>query len=190
MKTKIFLFIALLLFTLNMQAQHKKFTFHSLIQAGLLEGEQGSALQLQTINGIKYKAWLAGIGIGVDYYHTRSIPLFLDVRKAFCGNEKTAFVYASGGYNFPWLTTTNKQNFITGATGGLYYDAGVGFELPVLKGQHLFFSAGYSAKYLTTTQQTWIYIDYVWPGPSTASDYKLQYHYSLQRISIKAGLRF
>jgi hypothetical protein len=80
----------------------KRYSFRSINQVGLLEGEQGSAFQLQTINGLQYSKWFAGIGTGLDYYSLRTIPLFGDLRWHMWDNGKTPFIYAGAGTNFVW----------------------------------------------------------------------------------------
>ena len=129
---RLFFSITLFIFCLQATAQKNSYRFQSNMQFGLLEGEQGSAFQLQTINGVQHKTWFAGLGVGLDYYHTRSIPLFLNVRKEIFKGEKTPFVYASGGYHFPWLRAEDKDWYITETKGGLYFDAGIGYQVPVL----------------------------------------------------------
>ena len=62
---------------------NKQFPFHSINNIGLLEGQSGAAFQAQTINGFQKRSWFAGIGVGLDYYRYRTIPLFVDVRKEF-----------------------------------------------------------------------------------------------------------
>jgi hypothetical protein len=187
MRTKILLTIVCLTIVVIAQAQKKGFRYNSIVQAGLLEGEQGSALQLQTIQGVKFKTWSAGIGAGLDYYHTRTIPLFLDVRKAFRNKEKAAFVYASGGYNFPWVKKYDATLLpLPETNGGLYYTAGIGYQLPILKTSALFFTAGYSVKKLSTTIIDDVVIAIYPPQPLRT----YLYQYSLERISIKTGLRF
>lgn len=83
--------------------------FHSINNVGLLEGQTGSAFQLQSINGMQYKSWYAGIGLGLDFYRYRTIPLFLDIRKEFGSGSNKFFAYADGGVNFVWLTDNEKQ---------------------------------------------------------------------------------
>ena len=169
---------------INAPAQQSKVTYQPLVQAGLLEGERGSAVQLQSVQGVRYKTWSAGVGAGLDYYHTRSIPLFLDVRKRFGKKEGSAFVYADGGYNFPWLTTTDKLSF-NHSKGGLYYDAGIGYELAAKKKSRLFFSAGYTLKKFET-----MYDYIICPSIAPCVTQTNSYAYSLRRLSIKAGLSF
>ena len=180
----LFLF-ALLLIVIQVPAQKSKFGLQTLVQGGLLEGETGSAFQLQAINGVRHKTWAAGVGAGLDYYHARSVPLFLNLRKTF-GSGKAPFLYVSGGYNFPWLRVQDKEWNYQSAKTGLYYDAGIGYQLPVLKNSALLFSAGYSVKEYSTKAYSDVVIA-IYPSPP--SDART-FDYTLRRISIKAGLRF
>lgn len=74
---------------------------------------------------------------------------------------------------------------ITKTRGGLYYDAGVGYEFPVMKQPRLFFSAGYTYKGFKT-----FYEYFICPfiGPCyTQTNTQV---YKLRRLSIQTGLRF
>lgn len=168
-------------------AQNSGYKFQTIVQGGLLEGERGGAFQMQAINGFQFKTWFAGVGVGLDYYHVRSIPVFLNVRKAFKNSEKTPFLYVNGGYHFPWLKEEDKMWGITETSGGLYFDAGIGYQLPVMKKSSLFFSAGFSQKAYSQkgTDGVWIAI-WPWPGPPQTR----LYEYNLRRLSIQTGIRF
>ena len=182
---RVFYFV--ILFTgLQASAQKAGLTFQTSVQGGLLEGERGSAFQLQTINGFKHKTWAAGVGVGLDYYHTRSIPLFLNLRKSFSDNSKTPFLYLSGGYHFPWLKEEDKYWGETKADGGLYMDAGIGYQVSFMKKSALFFSAGYSQKNYSRTETDGIVIA-IWPMPAPQSR---KFDFDLRRLSIQTGLRF
>jgi hypothetical protein len=185
MRVRIILCALALCITLFLSAQSGKLKFQSSIATGLLGGEGAPAFQVQAINGVKYNLWSAGIGAGLDYYHTRSVPVFLDVRKTLSNRSKPAFVYVSGGYNIPWI---NKEDefFILRSKGGLYFDGGIGFLVPVLKTQQLFFSAGWSAKKFSKTMNTMSYLS-IWPRPKEAFR---DYEYTVTNVSLKAGLRF
>ena len=91
-----FIVLTIVVFSTNCFAQQNKTSkirFQSVINIGLLEGEKGSAFQLQTINGIKYKSWFVGAGVGLDYYRYRTIPLFAELRKEFLKSANKIFVY-------------------------------------------------------------------------------------------------
>ena len=55
-------------------SEKNQVSFQSINQLGFLTGETGNAFQIQTINGIKISRFFTGIGVGIDEYHTRSIP--------------------------------------------------------------------------------------------------------------------
>lgn len=180
--------LAVLLFCMQASAQDKSFSFQSTVQAGLLEGEIGSAFQLQTVQGFRHKTWFAGVGGGLDYYHTRTIPLFLSLRKTFSSGVKTPFVYVNGGYHFPWLRQQDKLWNDSRAEGGLYYDAGVGYQVPVMKTSALFFTVGFSQKNFNISHSNGYYID-IWPYPGPTLP-RTTLDYNLRRLSIQTGLRF
>lgn len=180
--------LALLILCLQTAAQNKPFSFKSSVQAGLLEGEVGSAFQLQTVNGLQHKTWFAGVGAGLDYYHTRTIPLFLSVRKSFSNGVKSPFVYVNGGYHFPWLRQQDKIWTESEAEGGLYYDAGIGYQVPVMKTSALYFTLGFSQKNFSVSHTDNYFID-IWPYPYPNGQ-RTTLDYNLRRLSIQTGLRF
>lgn len=180
--------IFLLILCIQASAQNKPFSFKSSVQVGLLEGEGGSAFQLHTINGFQHKTWFGGVGVGLDYYYTRTLPLFLSVRKDFHDGVKTPFLFVNGGYNVPWLREEDKDWYETTAKGGLYYDAGVGYQLHVFKTSALFFTLGFSQKNFSITQKDgWMGI---WPMPNPMPSPSRVFDYNLRRLSIQTGLRF
>lgn len=177
--------LLLCFFALPALAQKAAYQYQGRIQAGLLEGEGGSAFQLQTIHGVEKKTWFAGLGGGLDYYHTRSLPVFLQVRKALLTREKTPFVYAGGGYHFLWIPE-EKQYRGSGSKGGLYMDAGVGYQMPVMKSSALYFTAGYTQKAFSKTSTDFIWIA-IWPEPQPQVRTS---EYQLRRLSVQVGIRF
>lgn len=179
--------LLLLLSCIYASAQKKAYTFQTSVQGGLLEGESGSAFQLHTVNGFQYNTWFAGVGAGLDYYHVRSLPVYLNVRKAFLNSGKTPFVYLSGGYHFPWLKEEDKLWHITETSGGLYYDAGLGYQLPVMKKSSLFFTVGFSQKAYSQRVDDGMWIA-SWPRPGPQQT--RLFDYNLRRLSIQAGIRF
>jgi hypothetical protein len=158
-----------------------KVVFHSINQAGLLEGEGGHAFQIQTVNGIKIKSFFTGIGIGIDEYHTRSIPLFLDIRKDLKQTGKTPFIYADAGTHFIW--PKGKDEWVHYENAGLFYDFGIGYKIPV-KTNAVLLSAGYSFKSVSSKENRYYYWWNYYP-----EDY-IYYDYKLRRVSIKVGFAF
>ena len=162
-------------------------SFQSILNVGLLEGQTGNALQLETINGAQYKSWFTGIGLGLDYYRFRTIPLFLDIRKDFGRNASRVFIYGDGGISFSWLTDQQKMGYTDAHYGnGLYYDLGLGYKALIGKRNALFISLGYSYKNLTESYPAYYYGGFYPPGPEKKEDI----NYQLNRLSIKMGWMF
>ncbi|HYC27870.1 MAG TPA: hypothetical protein VEB42_03625 [Chitinophagaceae bacterium] len=159
--------------------------FSSINQVGLLEGSGGHFAQLQTINGFRYRTWFTGLGIGLDYYHYRSVPLFIDVRKDLFNKPNTPFFYGDAGIHIPWVL--DKQKPWAGRAdynNGFYYDAGLGYSFNLGKSRALLFSGGVSLKKIRETR---IYdvVCITFPCPMQTE----RYDFSFKRFSLKAGLR-
>ncbi len=191
------LLIALCCFsTIICFAQQKKenmpFLFHSINQVGLLNGQQSAAWQIQTINGFQHKSWFGGIGIGLDYYRFRGIPLFTDIRKTFGHSRNKVFVYTDGGIHFSWVTDKEKNNY--GPPGkfsnGLYLDGGIGYQIQINRKNGLLLNLGYSYKKVTETVPAYTYYYYPMILGGNSLPNTNTYNYHLNRISIKAGWAF
>jgi hypothetical protein len=176
--------------SVKMSAQQKTvvptWQFHSIYNIGLLEGQTGSAFQIQSVNGMQYKSWFAGIGVGLDYYRYRTIPLFLDVRKEFGSSINKFFAYADGGVNFCWLTDQEKMTYLADDhfDTGFYTDLGLGYKISIARNDHLLLSIGYSLKKLKET-----YLSYNYFPPDTVPE-KAETNYSLNRLTMKIGWEF
>lgn len=159
--------------------------FTSINQVGLLTGSAGRAASIETINGITLEKWFAGIGTGIDYYGTRSIPLFVDVRRALTTKAKSPFVYADAGMNFPWISDKQKLNrpYTGTSSTGIYFDAGAGFRFKLKNSSALALSAGYS--YKEVNDKTDLMTIWSWPTPEKNYEY---YKYQYRRIVVKLAL--
>jgi hypothetical protein len=196
-KISILLFM-LIVFAGNSTAQQKGLTspwqFHSINNVGLLEGQAGSSFQLQTINGAQYKSWFGGVGLGIDYYRYRTIPLFFDIRKEFGKSSNKVFVYTDLGINFSWLTDNEKMTYMTDDHfgNGFFSDLGLGYKIAVGKNNGLLISLGYSYKKITETYKSAIYSNYYIYAAEQAvvPDQTEKINYSLNRLSIKIGWEF
>lgn len=167
-----------------------KFSLQGSAYVGLLEGKPGGDFQLGATGGVKKGTWTASIGTGIDYYQLRSVPLYLQVQKNLVSGTKAPFVYASGGYNLAWLRIIEKEWSYMGngnAKGGLFADAGIGYELPVLKNSALQFSAGFSMKKMSVEEYPYDVIIAIYPMPPVSPAFT---DYTFRRISMKVGLRF
>jgi hypothetical protein len=175
----------------GVSAQQKKavcsWQFHSINNVGLLEGETGSAFQIQSVNGIHSRSWFIGIGLGLDFYRYRTIPLFMDFRKEFGNTVNKFFAYADGGVNFGWLTDNEKTLYLTDDhfSPGFYTDLGFGYKILLGRNNHLLLGLGYTLKKL---KETYSSIDYYNPPDYPLS--KEHIDYSLNRLSLKIGWEF
>jgi hypothetical protein len=168
-------------------AQKKKIRFQSINQFAIAGGENHVNTAFQTINGIKFSNWFSGIGIGIDNYRYKTLPLFLDGRWHF-GEDKEAFIYGDIGYNFPLKDKPGKEIYYYNSydfSGGIYTDFGIGYLIPLNKYSSLAFTLGHSYKKLQSkigvTTQCLV-------GPCPV-DYS-QYNYKFGRMILKAGLIF
>ena len=197
-KIKFSLLVFVLTATVSISSAQKSnltggWQFHSLNNLGLLEGETGSAFQLQTINGAQYRSWFAGAGIGLDFYRLRTIPLFLDIRKDFGRSSNKFFVYSDVGTNFSWVPdqqkTSNVENDKFGS--GFYGDWGLGYKVLVAKKNNLLLSIGYSYKKTVETYDPLYYPTGIFYGQEAPTyDQSQKINYSLNRLSIKIGWEF
>jgi len=165
-------------------AQKNRIRFQSMNQFGIVGGENQVNTAFQTVNGLKYSNFFSGIGIGLDYYRYRTLPLFFDERWYF-GDDKKGFVYGDIGYNFPVKDKPEKEiSYYTSYhfTGGVYTDFGIGYQVHVHKKSSMVFSLGYSYKKLKIRTAD---------GPNPFDGYTYEnYNYSFNRMILKAGLVF
>ena len=177
-------FLALTGFPQSGSVAQQKIHFSSINAGGVLLGQSTNAAQLQTITGISRGSYFAGVGVGLDYYFERTVPVFLDVRKQLFDKPNTPFLYADGGYQFVWLKEENI--FETEQKSGWFYEAGVGYQFPVARGVGMMLSGGYSWKQYSKLVNVMPWSS-VWPPPPGAFQ---RYDYQLRRISVRMGIIF
>jgi hypothetical protein len=163
----------------------EKMKFHSINMAGIAEGKSGGYGILQTVNGLGYKKWFAGIGAGIDYYKNKSIPLFFDVRTAVAKTD--LYFFGDLGYNFSTHDIPDKTIYYGTYHffGGPYTEIGIGYKILLARSSYLLLSSGYSYKELnnkiTTPTECLV--------PPCTVDYS-KYQYGYGRILFKAGFLF
>ena len=156
--------------------------FRSAEYVGLLNGQAGNYGQFGTINGASKRSWFLGMGVGMDYYRFRSLPLFLSVTKELMPGKNGFFVSLDAGVNFPiyhrpdgyYDNSFSSSRFLP----GLYWSTGLGYKIKLPadrnKDQALFLSVGYSYKELKEDAKTY-------PAPT-------RYDYRNRQWSFKIGL--
>ncbi|MGZ5190552.1 MAG: hypothetical protein ACXWCZ_05995 [Flavisolibacter sp.] len=189
MKLKILLLFSVAVLALGKLHAQEKLKFTSTNLAGIVMGSSEPAFQVQTINGVRYKDFSAGIGVGMDNYYYKSIPVFLHLTQKFSIKDFSPFVYADIGLNFP-EDRTGEEEFWEASkySKGLYFDLGIGYSIPLYKKMSMSFSLGYSQKHMDEKRAQGYFIGF--PNGiyhELPSEY---YSYTFRRISLKAGLSF
>jgi hypothetical protein len=196
MQKRLLLFILLTGTTIISSAQEAKqeqpakkgcsCSFSSINHAGVLNGKKGAYFQIQTINGIKYKTWFAGVGVGLDTYFRSGIPLFFDVRKFLLQKSATPFVYADVGVHIVGDKKDQlNQWYENRYYNGTYAEGGIGYKFGFHGKDRWVVSAGYSYKYVKR--------DYVYTGGCPTSrcwENYLTYKNYLHRYAMKLGFQF
>lgn len=146
---------------------------------------------IETIHGIKLKNNLAiGLGLGYDTYQLASVPLFIDVRKAWGKGKIKPFVYADGGLNFNlhndeypkkwWWSNTDAFIFKQSS----YTAFGVGISRVINKESRFTASIGASTKQL---KYDYNYSYWAWDAIYNP---QYKYNFKFQRYVLKLGIEF
>lgn len=161
-------------------------SFSSINQAGVLNGVKGAYLQVQTINGIRYKTWFAGAGVGIENYYRTGYPVFFDVRKFLLNKSQAPFVYADVGIHIVGDKTDRLNNWYENRYhNGIFTEAGIGYKFGFRGKDRWLISAGYSYKYVK--------YDNVYLGTcQTERCYEsyFTYRHYLHRYAMKLGFQF
>ena len=164
----------------------KKLSFKSQNYIGLLEGEDGSSFQLQTVNGFQYAGWFTGIGTGLDYYRYRSIPVFLSLNKSFGNKTRNFFLLLDGGLNYAWVKKQEpsrwNQSIEQDFKPGLFWASGLGYKIGLKNKDAILINLSYSYKHIKETKLTPVFCINPPCVPLTE-----RYDYKLNRVSIKLG---
>jgi hypothetical protein len=172
----------------SLQPKQKNTRFQSYNAIALLTGESGVSAGIQTVNGVAWKSFFIGGGLGFDFYGIGTTPVFLDLRKTFGQQRNKFFAYGDAGYNIAW-PGSNSVSFNSSEQnqkGGFYSDIGFGYLVGFDKKNALILSAGYTFKSLSDNLVAYpLCLPGVVCEPITDRN---EYHFN--RISIKAGWRF
>lgn len=179
-------------------AQQKQRKFYLIPQVALLNGDHAKSWQWQLIGGVQKKQWAFGLGCGMDYYKSRSIPVFTDTR-FFFGKKNACFSYFNLGYNIaspmPWQKRVlysywPPSSSTSEYSNGLYTGIGLGYILNASARRKLMLSAGYGFKTVAEHYNTLANWSGYWP-PGTImqkSDYDRTINYWLNYFSLKLGI--
>ncbi|MBX9890681.1 MAG: hypothetical protein K2Y12_00025 [Chitinophagaceae bacterium] len=183
------LLLVLSLSVLSLFAQKKRWQYSAIHQLGVLSGSSGEAFQIQSIHGIKKKNYFIGAGLGIDYYHTRTVPVFAAFRMHPIQQQAMPWLYLDLGVSAPWATDQQKGSNMWGVTNKnyrttLFWDAGIAFRLTNKKDKGLLLQFGYSAKEMRYAYDAW---NWIRPWPSTPEQTTTNVREQFKRLSIKLG---
>lgn len=171
-----------------LQPKQKNTRFQSYNTVSLLTGESGVSAGIQSVNGVQWKSFFIGGGLGFDFYGIGTTPVFLDLRKTFGQKRNKFFAYGDAGYNIAWpgSNSVSFNSSMQGQNGGFYSDIGMGYLVGFGKNDALILSVGYTFKSLSDNLVAYpLCIPGMVCEPITERN---EYHFN--RISIKAGWRF
>jgi len=160
--------------------------FYGIMEAGV-QFSRDEGLVLRAIAGYRFAwQWQAGIGIGLDDYELRSVPIFADIRYDFSRKTNSLFSYAGAGISMPWpsgeqlIGNEDPEKKIP----GLYVHAGLGYKIRSGYNHSLHLSAGYSYASMITK-----YPIRDWSTSEPLGTYTT-YNYSYNRVTITLGYSF
>lgn len=181
----VLLLVLLLAATANAQDSTRTPLRYALFySAGVSFGQSAVSKQFSLVNGIKFKTWYAGAGVGVDYYFERTVPVFLQIRKELKEKMNTPFALANGGYHFEWIQ--DEAFFESEHRSGWYYEAGAGYRFGLGRKSSFNLSAVYSYKPFSKLVDVMPWSS-VWPPPPGAFQ---RYDYQLRRLQLNVAVGF
>lgn len=193
---KKWLFIVLVLGLANQLSAQQKSGFFLQPQLTFLNGNQTVDGAVSFVSGLETGHWQIGGVVGIDYYQTRSVPLYAEVKRFFGKEKNRPFVYGGAGFNFTWPTDAQRHyiyDWIWGGPvtseasyqNGRYLEGGIGCLLQNKKGKGFSISLGYSSK---TQGESWV--ESVWdPSTSTTIKTPRSMKFEFNRIDLKVGFR-
>lgn len=165
--------IGLLLVGFSAFSQQKA-VFRSFNYAGIVAGESSPAFEFHTVNGIAFKQWTAGVGLGWDRYRIESFPLYLSLKREWGGRRHAFMAGIDGGGNFSEFRP------------GVYGRTGVGWKVKLQKLRSAFLmDVGYSYKQLI--EKRWVTMPCLVPPCMEVGE---RYNYQFTSLSFRMGWMF
>ncbi len=177
--------------SISLNAQKKtKISYLNTTGIGILSGQQQNSFTVQTINGVKWDKWSAGIGVALDNYANKSIPVFVDVRRSFGNAKWKPLLYADAGINFNvYSEKYPKPQFNEySLNNGFYGGAGIGLTTSISKKKSFIITAGYSYKQFNWSEPYTMWSSFRPAGVDINALVQNTHHY--RRWALIAGLSF
>ncbi|MCI5083664.1 MAG: hypothetical protein MRY78_18345 [Saprospiraceae bacterium] len=122
---------------------------------GQANGELQVGIGAHNVFGYQFNRWFGlGFGVGVDSYSFQDgetlFPVFLEARGYFKKSWSTLFYSMNAGYGF---ATTNEEEQIIEADGGLMFHPCVGYRFGANKDANVLIDFGYKFQWASFTRQ-------------------------------------
>ena len=189
-KIIVFLFaIFPVVLTAQSNKQKEKIHYASSYQLGIIAGKAYTTFSAQTIQGIQYKNFQTGVGIALDPYGFRTVPLFGHFSYVMHLQNNSVFAYADAGISIPWNNGSLPEKYDNSTHddwhklyAGFYAEGGVGYSLLFNKKQNaVTINAGYSYKRFKYDENV-----YIWNGFETVQQTD-HYIFDYRRLAFRVG---
>jgi len=118
---------------------------------GSTNSQYSAPLSIMMVNAYRFKQRIsAGIGVGLEFFSTPVIPVFIDARYDFYESNLSPFVYLKAGYSFQ--TGQDYYYYETSSSkGGPMLGTGVGIRVSLGEKSQFVASLGYRYQNLSYT---------------------------------------
>lgn len=108
--------------------------FVNMTSIGFLAGSsnnmQVAPFSLLMVNGWRNSLGLfTGVGMGIEFLSTNYMPVFLDLRYDFLGQDVVPYIMAKGGYSMPLSSDRTEYDIDYTYSGGPLVGIGVGLKI-------------------------------------------------------------
>jgi len=191
MKKIVFLFvISPVVLTAQSNKQKEKIHYTGSYQLGIIVGKDYTTFGAQMIQGIRYKNFQTGVGVALDPYGFRTVPLFGHFSYAMRPQKNSIYVYGDGGISIPWNNGSLPEKYDNSTHddwhnlfAGLYAEGGVGYNILLNKKRNaITLNTGYSYKRFKYDENV-----YIWNGFETVQQAD-HYIFDYRRLVFRVGL--
>src|SRR6266487_484106 len=138
---------------------------------------------------IHYTSSQTGVGVALDPYGFRTVPLFYHLNYTMYPQKNSVYVYGDAGVSIPWNNGALPEKYDNSAHdgwhklfAGFYGEASVGYNILLnKKGNAITINAGYSYKRFKYDENV-----YIWNGFETVQQ-KDHYIFDYRRLVFRLG---
>lgn len=122
--------------------------YYNLTDMGVLIGtgnnNNSAPFSIMMVNGYRFNPHISsGLGVGIEFFSTPVIPLYIDTRYDFYDRSISPFAYLKGGYSFQVGENNSYYYEKISSKGGLMFGVGVGIRVSLGEKSQLIAGLGY-----------------------------------------------